>query len=131
MVKAEDQFPLQMRKVILIYIKDCYQKVNIDPRDINYIEAQGMGNVLSDLTEWKSFNYALKSIAKQNKITLENKTCYISTIKPMTGHMESASGLGALFKVIRSMHTKLIHKVIGFKNYHPDMDREKSTLCNS
>src|SRR3546814_504594 len=41
----------------------------------------------------------------------------------MMGHMESASALGALFKIVRSMQTGMIHKVVGFTDYHPEMDR--------
>src|SRR5450830_881984 len=94
-------------------IKTCYEQVGVDPRDVRYIEAQGMGNVLSDLVEWQAFNRALKDLARQRQVPLESGMCRISTLKPMIGHMESASALGALMKVVRSMHTGVIHKIIG------------------
>ncbi|MGZ8926867.1 MAG: condensation domain-containing protein, partial [Methylobacter sp.] len=105
-------------------IKTCYQQVNIDPRQVRYIEAQGMGNVLADLAEWQAFNRALKDMARQQQVSLAPGMCRISTVKPMMGHMESASALGALFKVVRSMQTGVIHKIVNFTDYHPDMDRE-------
>lgn len=105
-------------------IKTCYEQVNLDPRNINYIEAQGMGNPLADLVEWEAFNSALKELALKQKVNLLPGTCRISTIKPMLGHMESASTMGALFKIIRSIDTNVIHKIIGFSEYHPDLDRE-------
>ncbi|MGZ8163588.1 MAG: beta-ketoacyl [acyl carrier protein] synthase domain-containing protein, partial [Methylobacter sp.] len=105
-------------------IKSCYQQVNIDPRQVRYIEAQGMGNVLADLAEWQAFNRALKDMARQQQVSLAPGMCRISTVKPMMGHMESASALGALFKVVRSMQTGVIHKIVNFTDYHPDMDRE-------
>ena len=39
-------------------IEQCYQ--GIDPRDIGYIEAQGMGNPVADIVEWQACNKALK-----------------------------------------------------------------------
>ncbi|MCK9395632.1 MAG: amino acid adenylation domain-containing protein, partial [Methylobacter sp.] len=105
-------------------IKTCYRQVNIDPRQVRYIEAQGMGNVLADLVEWQAFNRALKDMARQQQVSLAPGMCRISTVKPMMGHMESASALGALFKVVRSMQTGVIHKIVNFTDYHPDMDRE-------
>src|SRR3546814_1845833 len=82
-----------------------------------------MGNVLADLAEWQAFNRALKEMAQQQQVSLEPGACKISTVKPMMGHMESASALGALFKIMRSMQTGMIHKVVGFTDYHPEMDR--------
>ena len=104
-------------------IKDCYGRARIDPRRVRYIEAQGMGNVLADLVEWQAFNRALGELAHQERLVLEPGTCRVSTVKPMMGHMESASALGALFKVVRSLESGLIHKVANFTDYHPDMER--------
>ena len=105
-------------------IKDCYRRAGIDPRHVRYIEAQGMGNVLADLVEWRAFNRALGELAQQERLTLEPGACRVSTVKPMMGHMESASALGALFKVVRSLKSGVVHKVADFTDYHPDMERE-------
>ncbi|MEY4483737.1 MAG: hypothetical protein RL693_1189, partial [Verrucomicrobiota bacterium] len=40
--------------------------------------------------------------------------CRVSTLKPMLGHMHSASSLGALLKVIRSFQTGRVHKILDF-----------------
>ncbi len=105
-------------------IRACYEEVNIDPRQIAYIEAQGMGNPVGDIAEWEAFNRSLKAIAKDRNINLENRSCRISTLKPMTGHMNAASALGALFKIIRSFQTDKIHKIIGLDEINPDLDLE-------
>ncbi|MCX7366152.1 MAG: amino acid adenylation domain-containing protein [Alphaproteobacteria bacterium] len=105
-------------------IKDCYRRASIDPRHVRYIEAQGMGNVLADLVEWRAFNRALGELAQQQRLTLEPGACRVSTVKPMMGHMESASALGALFKVVRSLESGVVHKVAAFTDYHPEMERE-------
>lgn len=105
-------------------IETCYEEAGIDPRRLNYIEAQGMGNQVADIAEWEACNKALKAIASKKDITLQNGNCRISTLKPMTGHMHAASALGALFKIIRSFHTNKIHKILGFTEVNPDLDME-------
>src|SRR5439155_5337730 len=105
-------------------IQTCYRQVEVDPRKIHYIEAQGMGNPVADVEEWKACNWALQALAKEHGVTLTPGTCRISTLKPMTGHMHSTSALGALFKIIRSFQTHTIHKILNFTEIHPDLDTE-------
>lgn len=103
-------------------IRKCYEESGIDPQSVTYIETQGMGNPVADIAEWEACNRALKAIAAAKDIRLKNGNCRISTMKPMTGHMHSASALGALFKIIRSLQTDKIHKILDFKAINPDLD---------
>jgi polyketide synthase PksN len=95
-------------------IKACYREAGIDPRDLSYIEAQGMGSPVADIAEWAAFNRALQELGEERGVRLEPGFCRVSTLKPMLGHMHSASSLGALLKVIRSFQTGKIHKVLNF-----------------
>ncbi|WP_052700319.1 beta-ketoacyl synthase N-terminal-like domain-containing protein [Methylocucumis oryzae] len=103
-------------------IVKCYEQTGVDIRRIAYIEAQGMGNRLADLAEWQAFNQALTQLAQRQKVRLSPGQCRVSTLKPLLGHMESASVLGALFKIIRSFKTNTIHKIIGFTEANPDLE---------
>ncbi|HEY8360677.1 MAG TPA: phosphopantetheine-binding protein, partial [Ramlibacter sp.] len=105
-------------------IRACYRQARIDPRHVAYIEAQGMGNALADLTEWQAFNRALADLAREQGVALAPGSCRVSTLKPMLGHMESAAALGALFKVVRSLRTGVVHKVIGFEAPHPHLEAD-------
>jgi polyketide synthase PksN len=105
-------------------IRTCYQEAGIDPRRVGYIEAQGMGNPVADIAEWEAFNKALKSLAKDKGLQLPEGGCRVSTLKPMMGHMHSASALGALFKIIRSFATNKIHCIQGFTTINPDLELE-------
>ncbi|MBT5708092.1 MAG: type I polyketide synthase, partial [Verrucomicrobia bacterium] len=102
-------------------IKSCYSQVGIDPRKVGYIESQGMGNPVADTAEWNAFNRALRALAKEQGVELGTGTCRVSTLKPMTGHMESTSALGALFKIIRSFRTSKIHKILNFTEINPEL----------
>lgn len=109
-------------------IQECYGKAGIDPRDIAYIEAQGMGNPVADICEWDAFNRALKALAAERGVELTPGYCKVSTLKPMAGHMHSASALGALFKVIRSLATDKIHKILGLEQISGDIET-RSAPC--
>jgi acyl transferase domain-containing protein/acyl carrier protein/SAM-dependent methyltransferase len=103
-------------------IERCYREAGVDPQDIRYIEAQGMGQPVADLAEWHAFNRALSKLANARGIALAPDSCRVGTLKPMTGHMHSASAMGALFKVIHSLRTATIHRILGFSELNPDLD---------
>ncbi|CAM2011287.1 non-ribosomal peptide synthetase [Acanthopleuribacter pedis] len=103
-------------------IRDCYRGAAVDVRRIGYIEAQGMGNPVADLAEWRATNRALRDLAAEQGVTLPAGNCRVGTLKPMTGHMEAASALGALLKIIRTFHTDTAHQIRDLVTPHPDLD---------
>ncbi|EJL94065.1 amino acid adenylation enzyme/thioester reductase family protein [Herbaspirillum sp. CF444] len=103
-------------------VERCYDEAGIDPRDLGYIEAQGMGNPLSDSAEWRAFNRALENVAKKKNVTLPEQYCRVSSLKPMIGHMEAASALGAVAKIIRSFQNGKIHKIRGLNEINEDLE---------
>lgn len=103
-------------------ITRCYRQAGIDPRCLQYIEAQGMGQPVADLAEWLAFDRALSRLAAERGVSLAPGACRVGTLKPMTGHMHSASALGALFKIIHCLRTATIHKIHGFTELNPDLE---------
>lgn len=64
------------------------QKAGLEPEDIHYVETAASGAVMADAAEWQ----ALSSIFKQGVA--------IGSVKPNIGHLEAASGLSQLSKVL-------------------------------
>ncbi len=95
-------------------IKSCYQDAGIDPRQLTYIEAQGMGLPVADIAEWSAINRALHELHQEYGYSYKPGYCRVSTLKPMIGHMHAASSLAALLKIIRSFQTNKIHKILDF-----------------
>ncbi len=93
-------------------IHRCYSEAGADPRNIGYIEAQGMANPSTDIAEWEAFNRALGQLAEERGISLTPLRCGVSSLKPMAGHMHATSALGALFKIIRSLQTNRLHGIL-------------------
>ncbi|MEM9489776.1 MAG: NAD(P)-binding domain-containing protein, partial [Myxococcota bacterium] len=100
-------------------IRRCYEGAGIDPRQVGYIEAQGMGNQVGDIAEWEASNRALEQICADRGHGYEPGFCRVSTLKPMLGHLECASALGALLKVIRTFHTDRVHAILGLRDTNP------------
>ncbi|KTT67251.1 hypothetical protein NS383_01830 [Pseudomonas oryzihabitans] len=102
-------------------VQDCYRRAGIDPRHVSYIEAQGMGNPVADIAEWDAINHGLSALAREQGVQLPPGQCAISTLKPMCGHMHAASAFGALFKILRSLHTDRLHPVLGLQQVNPHL----------
>ncbi|MBP2857475.1 SDR family NAD(P)-dependent oxidoreductase [Dickeya oryzae] len=110
-------------------IKDCYREAGIDPRRVSYIEAQGMGLPVADIAEWTAMNRALSQLCEEQGVAFEAGYCRVSSLKPLLGHMHSASSLGALLKVIRSLQTDKIHKILGFEHANDYCDTQGTPCC--
>lgn len=84
---------------------EACKDAGIDPGNVQYVEAQGTGAKQGDMIEWE----ALSEIYGRN----EQQFAGISAMKPNFGHMESAYGMFALFKVLYAMKNHVIPAVIG------------------
>ncbi|OBY79529.1 hypothetical protein BBG47_11135 [Paenibacillus sp. KS1] len=80
-------------------IRQALQHANLTVDDIDYIETHGAGTPLGDLIEIQS----LSEVFKHKKEPL-----FIGSAKPNIGHLEAASGMAALIKVIMSLENKKI-----------------------
>lgn len=79
------------------------KKADINPRTISYIEAQGVGTSLGDPLEIAGLAKAFR------RYTTDKQYCSIGSVKSNIGHLESASGIAGLTKVILQMkHGKLV-----------------------
>ena len=100
----------------------CYKNAGIDARNLVYIEAQGMGSPVPDFVEFNAFNKALMKLSNEQGVTLDKGSCLISTLKPMMGHAQAASGLASVFKVIKSFRHNKVHKILNFEEASADLD---------
>ncbi|CAI6244261.1 thioesterase domain-containing protein [Bacillus subtilis] len=83
-------------------IVDSYKKNNIDPRSIDYIETHSTGTKMGDPIEINALQKAFKELGYE-KSEENDVPCFIGSLKSAVGHMEAASGMGSIIKVILSM----------------------------
>ena len=75
-------------------IAECYGQANIDPRQVGYIEAQGMGNPLADLTEWQAFKPSLGKTRNPTRRRNSGGKLPYQYVKAHDGPCRIGSGFG-------------------------------------
>lgn len=111
--KAEAQ-----EKVIL----KAWQKMQINPETISYVETHGTGTVLGDPIEVKGLNNAFRHYTNKKQF------CGIGSCKTNIGHLVGASGIASLIKVILSLKHGLLPASLNFQEPNPYIDFSNSPL---
>ncbi|WP_273323947.1 SDR family NAD(P)-dependent oxidoreductase, partial [Vallitalea guaymasensis] len=86
-----------------------YDTFNINPEDIQMIEAHGTGTILGDPIEYEALTNAFRSY------TDKTKYCSIGSIKTNMGHASAASGVAGLIKILMSLKYKQIPPSLHYK----------------
>jgi acyl transferase domain-containing protein/acyl carrier protein len=84
------------------------ERGKVSPDTITYIEAHGTGTSLGDPIEINGIKKAFEEAAKIKGISLKEHYCGIGSVKSNIGHMEIASGIAGVFKILLAMNHKLI-----------------------
>lgn len=90
-----------------------YKKANIDPDNIDYLEAHGTGTPVGDPIEAYAIGLGL---AQKRKTPLP-----IGSIKSNLGHLESASGVAGLVKALNCMKHRAVPATAGIENLNPQI----------
>ena len=99
-------------------IREALQNSKLEPNDIDYIEAHGTGTPLGDPIEV----HAMKNVFAEGRE--EDKPLRIGSVKTNIGHLEPASGIAGLMKVVLSMQNEKLPKHLNFTEWNPHIQRE-------
>lgn len=94
-------------------ILKAWERANINPSDVSYIETHGTGTMLGDPIEIKGITKAFRKYSKRNQF------CGVGTIKPNIGHCVGASGIASFIKVVLAIKNKQIPATINFTTPNP------------
>ncbi|MGA1867912.1 MAG: SDR family NAD(P)-dependent oxidoreductase [bacterium] len=86
-----------------------YEKSNINPETISYIETHGTGTKLGDPIEIEALASAFR------KYTAMNQYCGIGSVKTNIGHAATAAGIASLIKVLLALKHKKIPPSLNFE----------------
>lgn len=100
--------------------RKLYEKYNIPPESIGYIEAHGTGTRLGDLIEVESLTKVYSKYSK--KINY----CAIGSIKTNIGHLTSAAGITGVIKAILCLYNKALVPSINFNEPNKLIEWENS-----
>lgn len=97
-------------------ITDTYNKFNINPEDICYIEAHGTGTPLGDPIEVEGLTDAFK------KFTAKKQYCAIGSVKSNMGHASYAAGVAGLIKLLLCLEHEQLVPSIHYNESNPHID---------
>lgn len=101
-------------------IKDCLDKIGIDPETIGYMEAHGTGTTLGDSIEADAMTKAYR------KYTQSNGFCALGSVKSNIGHAESAAGISGVTSAILQLQNKKLLYPLHSKEINPYLNLEAS-----
>ena len=99
-------------------IRAAMRSAGIDPATIQYIEANGSGTAIGDSVEMEALKLAF---GKSGNGDGSNRRWGIGCVKPNVGHLEAASGMAAIFKVILALQRQSIPPTIHFEELNPQL----------
>ncbi|MCP3923885.1 MAG: AMP-binding protein [Desulfobacterales bacterium] len=97
-------------------IVNAFNKTNIDPSEISYIETHGTGTELGDPIEFNGLTSAFAELIKKPK---KKNYCGIGSVKTNIGHLEAASGIAGFLKILMAFKHKKIPASINFNKLNP------------
>lgn len=103
-------------------IKKAWEDAGVDGQDISYIEAHGTGTQLGDPIEIRGITHAFSSEA----VTMQS--CGIGSLKTNIGHLNEASGLSGILKIILMLKYKTIPASLEFKVPNSNIDFTESPV---
>ncbi|AZS14157.1 beta-ketoacyl synthase N-terminal-like domain-containing protein [Paenibacillus lutimineralis] len=89
--------------------KTVYEKFDIDPADINYVESHGTGTSLGDPIEVKALTEAFRHF------TADSHYCALGSIKANIGHTTMAAGVAGIIKILLSLKSRKIPPLIHYR----------------
>ncbi len=108
--------PIAQTKVI----KKAWEKAQVDPETISYIEAHGTGTRLGDPIEIDGITKAFRAYTDKRQF------CAIGSIKSNIGHLDNVAGLAGVLKAALCLkHKKLL------PNLHFDEPNEQISFIDS
>ena len=95
-------------------IEEIYQRAGIAPQQLSFVEAHGTGTRVGDPIEARAIGLSLG----QHR----SKPLPIGSVKGNIGHLEAASGLAGLLKVLLAFEHRQLPATLHLDEINPDID---------
>ena len=103
-------------------LRQVYRDAGIDPGEITYIEAHGTGTSVGDPIECAALGNVL-GVSRA-----PGDRCRIGSVKSNIGHLEPASGIAGLLKVVLALRHGAIPRTLHFTHPNPQIPFEELNL---
>ncbi|MET1256790.1 SDR family NAD(P)-dependent oxidoreductase [Aliikangiella maris] len=101
---------------------EVYQRFNINPATIQYIETHGTGTLLGDAIEFSALQRVFA------KASTQKQYCALGTVKSNLGHTGPASGVVGLIKVLLSIKHQQMPANLHFRHANPSINFSNSSF---
>lgn len=98
---------------------EAYEKGQVDPATVGYIECHGTGTSLGDPIEIQALSKAFSELYKKRDKVPAVPHCGLSAVKTNIGHLETAAGIAGVLKVLLAIKHKQIPANIHFEEINP------------
>ncbi len=95
-------------------LRQALAEARVEPAAVGYVEAHATGTRLGDAIEAQALG-AVYAVNRAHPLR-------IGAVKPNLGHLEAASGIAGLIKVILAMQRRLIPPTLHIERLNPDID---------
>ncbi|MEK1831029.1 ketoacyl-synthetase C-terminal extension domain-containing protein [Priestia megaterium] len=103
------------------------EKAQVDPTTVTYIESHGTGTSLGDPIEINGMKKAFEQLYKDWGKTMPSQAhCGIGAVKSNIGHLESASGIAGILKVLLAMKHQRLPRNLHLEEMNPYIQLEGS-----
>ncbi len=99
-------------------IRSALKNAGIAPAQISYVETHGTGTSLGDPIEYKS----LKAVLMQDRQL--DRPCWIGSVKTNIGHLEAASGIASVIKVVLALQHQEVPSHLHLQQLNPYISLE-------
>lgn len=90
-------------------LRRAYKDIEVDIRNISYVETHGTGTSLGDPIEINGLKDAFKLMDGDRGVrSEEHLPCLLGSVKTNIGHLEAAAGIASVIKVLLSMEHNYI-----------------------
>jgi thioester reductase-like protein len=104
-------------------IRQALKNAGVTPDKISYVETHGTGTSLGDPIEFKS----LKAVLMENR--QPDQPCWLGSVKTNIGHLEAASGIASVIKVVLALQHREIPPHLHLKQLNPYISLEGTTFA--
>lgn len=108
-------------------IRSAYTNAGLRPDTVSYIETHGTGTPLGDPIEINALKRAFTQLQQEYGIEGTSKVyCGLGAVKTNLGHLESASGIAGVIKVLLAMKHKKLPAINNFQELNPRIKLDDS-----
>jgi acyl transferase domain-containing protein len=101
-------------------VQRAWELAGVDPATVSAIEAHGTSTRVGDATELESLTAVFGAAGAPVRGVA------LGSVKSNIGHLKAAAGSAGMFKMVRSLHEKLLTPSLGFRDPNPNVDWDRS-----